>query len=212
MNIKSERKMEIYTLPNGPFMVNSYLIVNGKKGFILDPSSGIKPLLVKAESEKLEIEAILATHGHIDHIDGVNKVKEKFNVPFYANSLDMELIQSVQMQARMFGVPDPGQVIPDRNLPSTGEIQIAGLTLELYHTPGHSKGSVSIRIEDVLFSGDTLFNFSIGRTDLPGGNYEELISSIRNQILTLPDETRVLSGHGPETTVGKEKKMNPFLS
>ncbi len=204
--------MEIYTLPNGPFMVNSYLIVNGKKGIILDPSSGIRPLLVKAESEKLEIEAIVATHGHIDHIDGVNKVKEKFNVPFYANSLDMELIQSVQMQARMFGVPDPGQIIPDKNLPSTGEIQIAGLTLELYHTPGHSKGSVSIRIEDVLFSGDTLFNFSIGRTDLPGGNYEELISSIRNQILTLPDETRVLSGHGPETTVGKEKKMNPFLS
>lgn len=204
--------MEIYTLPNGPFMVNSYLIVNGKKGFILDPGSGIKPLLVKAESEKLEIEAILATHGHIDHIDGVNKTKEKFNVPFYANSLDMELIQSVQTQARMFGVPDPGQVIPDRNLPLSGEIQIAGLTLELYHTPGHSKGSVSIRIDDVLFSGDTLFNFSIGRTDLPGGDYEELISSIKNQIFTMPDETRVLSGHGPETTVGKEKKMNPFLS
>ena len=176
--------MEIYTLPNGPFMVNSYLIVNGKKGIMLDPGSGIRPLLVKAESEKLEIEAIIATHGHIDHIDGVNKVKEKFNVPFYANSLDMELIQSVQTQARMFGVPDPGQVIPDKNLPSMGEIQIAGLTLELYHTPGHSKGSVSIRIDDVLFSGDTLFNFSIGRTDLPGGSYEELITSIRNQIFT----------------------------
>ena len=204
--------MEIYTLPNGPFMVNSYLVVNGKNGFILDPGSGIKPLLVNAESDKINIEAIIATHGHIDHIDGVNKVKSKFNVHFYANSLDMELIQSVQMQARMFGVPDPGQVIPDRNLPSTGEIQIAGLTLELFHTPGHSKGSVSIRIGDVLFSGDTLFNFSIGRTDLPGGNYEELITSIKSNILTMPDNTRVLSGHGPETTVGKEKKMNPFLS
>jgi len=204
--------MEIYTLPNGPFMVNSYLIVNDKKGFFLDPGAGIKPLLVKAISDKIEIEAIIATHGHIDHIDGVNRVKEKFNVNFYANSLDMELIQTVQMQARMFGVPDPGQVIPDRNLPTSGEIQIAGLTLELYHTPGHSQGSISIRIGDVLFSGDTLFNFSIGRTDLPGGNYEELISSIQNKILTLPAETRVLSGHGPETTVGKEKKMNPFLS
>jgi glyoxylase-like metal-dependent hydrolase (beta-lactamase superfamily II) len=204
--------MEIYTLPNGPFMVNSYLIVNGKKGFFLDPGSSIRPLIVKAESEKIEIEAIVATHGHIDHIDGVNKVKEKFNVQFYANNLDMELIQSVQMQARMFGVPDPGQVIPDRNLPLTGEIQIAGLTLELFHTPGHSQGSVSIKIDDVLFSGDTLFNFSIGRTDLPGGSYEELITSIREKIFTLPDNTRVLSGHGPETTVGKEKKMNPFLS
>jgi len=124
----------------------------------------------------------------------------------------MELITSVQMQARMFGVPDPGQVIPDRNLPSNGEIQIAGLTLGLFHTPGHSQGSVSILIEDVLFSGDTLFNFSIGRTDLPGGSYEELISSIKNKILILPENTRVLSGHGPETTVGREKKMNPFLS
>ncbi|HNX23948.1 MAG TPA: MBL fold metallo-hydrolase [Spirochaetota bacterium] len=204
--------MEIYTLPNGPFMVNSYLIVNGKKGFFLDPGSGIKPLIVKAESDKIEIEAIIATHGHIDHIDGVNKVKQKFDVQFYANNLDMELIQSVQMQARMFGVPDPGEVIPDRNLPLNGEIQMAGLTLELFHTPGHSKGSVSIKIDDVLFSGDTLFNFSIGRTDLPGGNYEELITSIRNRIFVLPDNTRVLSGHGPETTVGREKQMNPFLS
>jgi len=204
--------MEIYTLPNGPFMVNSYLIVNGKKGFFLDPGFGIKPLLVKAESDKIEIEAIIATHGHIDHIDGVNKTKEKFNVQFYANNLDTELINSVQMQARMFGVPDPGRITPDRNLPLTGEIQVAGLTLELFHTPGHSKGSVSIKIEDVLFSGDTLFNFSIGRTDLPGGNFEELITSIKNKIFILPDDTRVLSGHGPETTVGREKKMNPFLS
>jgi glyoxylase-like metal-dependent hydrolase (beta-lactamase superfamily II) len=123
----------------------------------------------------------------------------------------MDLLKSVKMQARMFGVPDPGSVIPDRNLPLSGEIKIAGLTLELYHTPGHSKGSVSIKIDDVLFSGDTLFNFSIGRSDLPGGNYIELISSIKNKILIMPDNTRVLSGHGPETTVGREKKMNPFL-
>ncbi len=204
--------MDIYTLPNGPFMVNSYLVVNGRKGFILDPGSGIKPLIVKAVSDQLEIEAIIATHGHIDHIDGVNRVKEKFKVPFYANELDRELIETVQMQARMFGVPDPGKVSPDSNLPSAGTIQVADMTLELFHTPGHSKGSISIKIDDILFSGDTLFNFSIGRTDLPGGNYEELITSIQDKILTLPDNTRVLSGHGPETTVGTEKKMNPFLT
>ena len=203
--------MKIFTLQNGPFMVNSYLVVNGKKAFILDPGSGIKPILVKAESEKLEIEAIIATHGHIDHVDGVGRVKSKYKAPFYANELDMDLLKSVKMQARMFGVPDPGSVIPDRNLPLSGEIKVAGLTLELYHTPGHSKGSVSIKIDDVLFSGDTLFNFSIGRSDLPGGNHIELISSIKNKILIMPDNTRVLSGHGPETTVGREKKMNPFL-
>ncbi|HOP64427.1 MAG TPA: MBL fold metallo-hydrolase [Spirochaetota bacterium] len=204
--------MEIFTLANGPFMVNSYLVVNGKKAFIIDPGSGINPILVKIESEKLELEAIVATHGHIDHIDGVNTVKKKFKVPFYVNDMDTELIQTVQMQARMFGVPDPGEIIADRNLPSSGDIEIAGMKLGLVHTPGHSKGSVSIIIDDVIFSGDTLFNFSIGRTDLPGGNYEELINSIRSKILILPDSTRVLSGHGPETTVGREKKMNPFLS
>jgi glyoxylase-like metal-dependent hydrolase (beta-lactamase superfamily II) len=204
--------MEIYTLPNGPFMVNSYLIVNDRKGIIIDPSSGIGPLLKKIEAEKIELEAILATHGHIDHIDGVNIVKKKFNANFYANNLDSDLISAVQTQARMFGVPDPGKIIPDKNLPLNGEINLAELTLQLLHTPGHSKGSISIKIDNILFSGDTLFNFSIGRTDLPGGNYEELISSIKNKILIFPDDTQVLSGHGPETTVGKEKKINPFLT
>jgi len=203
--------MDIYTLANGPFMVNSYLIVNDKKGIIIDPGSGIEPFLKKIESDKIELEAILATHGHIDHIDGVNIVKKKFNAPFYVNSLDSKLIDSVQTQARMFGVPNPGKIVPDRNLPTSGDMNLAGLTLQFLHTPGHSKGSVTIKIDNVLFSGDTLFNFSIGRTDLPGGNYEELISSIKNKILIFPDDTQVLSGHGPETTVGKEKKINPFL-
>lgn len=203
--------MEIFTLANGPFMVNTYLVVNGSRAFIIDPGSNIKPLLVKIESEKLDLEAVIATHGHIDHIDGVNTVKKKFNVPFYVNDMDTELIQTVRMQARMFGVTDPGDISSDRNLPSSGEIEVAGLKLGLMYTPGHSKGSVSIMIEDVIFSGDTLFNFSIGRTDLPGGDYEELITSIKSKILVMPDATRVLSGHGPETTVGREKKMNPFL-
>ena len=204
--------MEIFTLPNGPFMVNSYLVVNGKKAFIIDPGSGIRSMLAKIQSDKLELEAIIATHGHIDHIDGVNTVKKQYKVPFYVNSQDSQLIQTVQMQARMFGVPDPGKISPDRELPSSGELEVAGLKLDLFHTPGHSQGSVSILIDNILFAGDTLFNFSIGRTDLPGGNYAQLITSIQSKILILPDETRVLSGHGPETTVGMERKMNPFLS
>lgn len=204
--------MEIFTLANGPFMVNSFLVVNGQKAFIIDPGAGIRPILAKIQSEKLELEAIIATHGHIDHIDGVNTVKKQYNVPFYVNSLDSELVQTVQMQARMFGVPDPGRITPDMELPARSELEAAGLKLDLFHTPGHSQGSVSILIDDVLFAGDTLFNFSIGRTDLPGGNYAQLINSIRTKILILPDETRVLSGHGPETTVGMERKMNPFLS
>ena len=204
--------MNIYTLANGPFMVNSYLVVNDKKGIIIDPGSGIEPFLKKIESAHVELEAILATHGHIDHIDGVNIVKKKFNVNFYVNNLDSKLIDSVQTQAKMFGVPDPGQIIPDRNLPLSGEIELAGLTLQLLHTPGHSPGSVSIKMDNVLFSGDTLFNFSIGRTDLPGGNYEELMASIKNKILIFPNDMQIFSGHGDATTVGREKKVNPFLA
>jgi len=204
--------MEIYTLANGPFMVNSYLVVNEKRAFIIDPGSGIKAILAKIESDNLELEAIVATHGHIDHIDGVNAVTKKFKVPFYVNSLDMELIETVQMQARMFGVPDPGKITPDRELPAGGDIEVAGLNLELFHTPGHSPGSISIKIDNVLFSGDALFNFSIGRTDLPGGSYPVLIESIKSKLLIMPDDTRVLSGHGPETTIGRERQMNPFLS
>jgi len=206
--------MEIDVCANGPFVVNSYLVSNGKRCFLIDPGLQISPLLDKIEKNNLKLEAILATHGHIDHIDGVASVKKKFSAPFYVNMGDKDLIDTVSVQARMFGVPDPGNVSVDKELPSSGEIEIAGLKINLLYTPGHSKGSVSLYLEseNVVFSGDALFNFSIGRTDLPGGNYEKLISSIRKKLFVLPDKTRVLSGHGPETTIGHEKKLNPFFN
>jgi glyoxylase-like metal-dependent hydrolase (beta-lactamase superfamily II) len=111
----------------------------------------------------------------------------------------------------MFGVEDPGKITIDKQLPCQGELKISGMEITLLHTPGHSKGSVSLLMESTLFSGDSLFSMSIGRTDLPGGNYSELIHSINEKISTLPENTRVLPGHGPETTVGNEKKMNPFF-
>lgn len=203
--------MKVYTLANGPFMVNSYLVVNEKSGIIIDPGSGIAPLLNKAESEDIKIEAIIATHGHIDHIDGVNITKDKTGAPFYISSRDLPLVENVQMQANMFGLRPIGAITVEKELPISGNIKIAGLDLALFYTPGHSKGSVSILIGDCLFSGDVLFNYSIGRTDLPGGDYAELISSIRKNLFIMPDETRVLSGHGPETTIGAEKRSNPFL-
>ncbi|PKL39144.1 MAG: MBL fold metallo-hydrolase [Spirochaetae bacterium HGW-Spirochaetae-1] len=206
--------MEILIYENGPFMVNSYLVINKETSacFILDPGFEVNPLLEKIRSDKLNLEAIIATHGHIDHVEGVNAIKKKYPVPFMVNELDKPLLETIPVQARMFGVPDPGVPVPDANLPTEGNITVAGLTLELLYTPGHSRGSVSIQIDSVVFSGDALFNFSIGRTDLPGGDYVELISSIKEKLFTLPDDIRVLPGHGPETTIGREKTMNPFFN
>lgn len=203
--------MQVFTLANGPFMVNSYLVINEKSGIIIDPGSGINPLLDKAESGNITIEAIIATHGHIDHIDGVNMAKAKTGAPFYISALDLPLVKNAQMQSTMFGLPPIKAITVEKELPTSGDIKIAGLNLALFYTPGHSKGSVSILIEDYLFSGDVLFNYSIGRTDLPGGNYAELINSIKKNILIMPDDTKVLSGHGPETTIGIERVHNPFL-
>ncbi len=203
--------MEIITHPNGPFMVNSYLIINGDEALILDPGSDVKPMIDHIKSNNINPQAILATHGHIDHVQGVNMFKEEFKIPFYMNSLDMPLLEGLSMQARMFGVKDPGEITVDRNLPLNGDKEFIGLKLEFFHTPGHSKGSVSIKIDDVIFAGDVLFQYSIGRTDLPGGSMKELLGSIRRQLFTLPDSTKVFPGHGPATTIGAEKRGNPFL-
>ncbi len=199
---------------NGPFLVNSYLVINetSNEAFILDPGHDTAPLLEAIEKENLNLTAIVATHGHLDHVEGVTKVQETYNVPFIVNDGDRQLIETIPVQAGMFGVPAPGVPVISEVLPLSGTKEVAGLTMELLHTPGHSPGSVSIKIENIVFSGDALFNFSIGRTDLPGGNYEELISSIKDKLFSLPDDTTVLPGHGPGTTIGNEKKMNPFLS
>jgi hydroxyacylglutathione hydrolase len=206
--------IEITTLENGPFMVNSFLVTNKdtNNGIIIDPGANIQPLIIKITEENIKLEAIVGTHGHIDHIDGVNTVKNKFDVPFYLNEYDKDLADNIQVQAQMFGVSDPGKVIVDKNLPETGEIEFIGLKFQLLYTPGHSKGSVSLKLEDIVFCGDVLFNMSIGRTDLPGGDYDTLISSIKKNLFPLSDATRILSGHGPETSIGIEKKVNPFLT
>jgi hydroxyacylglutathione hydrolase len=204
--------MNVYTFENGPFMVNTYLITNNKSGIVIDPgSSDMDYVTKKAGDENIEIEAIVLTHGHIDHVSGVPWMKNALNVPVYANSLDKEVIDTVSIQARMFGVADPGSIPIDNELPASGTIEMAGIPFTLLHTPGHSKGSVSLYTEGLVIVGDALFNMSIGRTDLPGGSYEELITSIREKLFTLPEETRVLCGHGPETSIGFEKKMNPFF-
>jgi len=203
--------MEIITHPNGPFMVNSYIVINNKSAIIIDPGTDVNFFIKTIKSRELKPEAILATHGHIDHVQGVNALKREFKIPFYMNSKDIPLLEGLSAQANMFGIKDPGKISVDGELPSGGDKEFIGLNFEFFHTPGHSKGSVSIKLGELVFAGDVLFKYSIGRTDLPGGNMKELLSSIRKKLFILPDKTRVLSGHGPETTIGDEKKKNPFL-
>lgn len=206
--------MKIATFENGPFMVNTYLVTDEGTGrsFVIDPGSDVSPLVNHIVCHGLAVEAIVNTHGHIDHIAGVNPLKRRFSVPLYMNAGDEDMLKAVSVQARMFGVADPGPVTIDETLPESGTISVAGIELILLHTPGHSRGSLSFLTGDVVFTGDALFNFSIGRTDLPGGNYTELITSIREKLFSLPDSTRVLCGHGPGTDIGTEKRLNPFLN
>jgi hydroxyacylglutathione hydrolase len=205
--------MQIVTYSNGPFQVNSYLVYDSsaRSGIIIDPGSEIEDLCALIERDRIQLNAILCTHGHIDHVAGVNEVKAKFGIPLWMNRGDDELLATLPQQARMFGVKSPGSVLIDYELSSVGTVEIGGMQIILLHTPGHSRGSLSFVIGDAVFSGDTLFNFSIGRTDLPGGNYEDLITAIEDKLFGLPDKTRVYSGHGPETTIGKEKEFNPFF-
>ena len=207
--------MQIILCENGPFMVNTYLVYkeNTMKGFIIDPGSDIGPLLDHCDGNRITVESIIATHTHIDHIAGVGEVQRRYGIPFYCSEREKDFIKNVSVQARMFGVKDPGIPEIDRFLPDSGSMTLSGFELQLFHTPGHSPGSLSFynRENSIVFSGDALFNMSIGRTDLPGGSYEELIRSIEERLFTLPDETTVYPGHGPATTIGSEKQMNPFF-
>jgi len=205
--------MKITVYENGPFMVNTYLVENEElnTSIVIDPGYDIAGLIDEIKTKRSRLAAVVCTHGHIDHISGVAAFTGEFNVPFYINELERGLLERAPTHARMFGVPDPGVPLEFENLQASGELALGGMTFTLLHTPGHSPGSISLYGDNAVFSGDALFNMSIGRTDLPGGDYSLLIGSIKEKIFSLPGDTVVLPGHGPSTTVEAEKSMNPFF-
>jgi glyoxylase-like metal-dependent hydrolase (beta-lactamase superfamily II) len=170
--------------------------------------------LVKFMTDKgLTPQAIINTHAHIDHIFGVQAMKDKYNVPFYIHQKDLPVLQNAMMSANMFGLDFKAAPQADGYIDENKPLQLGTDNVEVRFAPGHSPGSVVFYYAggNWLIGGDVLFNGSIGRTDLPGGNHDTLINSIKTQLYTLPDNTTVYSGHGAATTIGNEKKSNPFV-
>ena len=209
--------MKIVPIPNGVFAENSYLVVDepavGGQCAVIDPGQEPGLILHKIEQAGARLTAIWLTHAHVDHVMGVAEIARKTAAPVWLHPADRPLYNATAAQAAAFGLAFEERLpAPDHELADGQKLEVGGLSFDVRHAPGHSPGSVCLAGHGVVFSGDVLFAGSIGRTDLPGGDFETLITSIERELLSLPDDTIVYSGHGPETTIGRERRTNPFLT
>ncbi len=206
-----------HTFAGGPFAQNGYLAVgaDGVSAAIIDPGATAGAMTAAIRERNLELVAILLTHAHLDHVEGVVTVLDGApGTPIHLHPDDRRLYDMVPMQAAAFGMPAPPRMPPPTHELAHGQtFELGGSALSVRHAPGHAPGHVIFfdAAAELAFVGDVIFAGSIGRTDLPGGDLRTLMESIRAQVLTLPDETRLLTGHGPETTVQHERVGNPFL-
>lgn len=198
----------------GPFEENPYLLVgpSGRKAMLVDPGIDSEPILDEAEARGLEIVTIVNTHGHLDHVAANAFFKERTGAPIAIHAADAPLLARVAQQGAMFGLRVPPSPPPDLELREGVPFEFDGVAFEVLHTPGHTPGGVCLRHGASMLVGDTLFQGSIGRTDLPGGDMTALVRSIREKLFTLPGETVCWPGHGPETTIDAERRSNPFVS
>lgn len=205
--------MIVRRIENGPFFVNTYLIgcEVTKKGILVDPGHEIDTITAAIEKSGLDIEAIVNTHGHIDHVASVHHFQTTRTIPFKLHAADAEFLDRLAEQCVMFGLPTIPKPTVDEWLEAGTTLTVGELSFELRHAPGHSPGSLVFRGAGESIVGDVVFEGSIGRTDLPLGDGATLLESIRREILSLPDDTRLHPGHGPATTVGRERAHNPFL-
>lgn len=197
-----------------PFLKNGYLLAcqQTRQGIYIDPGEEASLLLPKVQEYNIELMAIVNTHAHIDHISGIGLVKKQWDVPIYLHPDDEPLYENLSTQAQRFGLDYPPAPPLDHQLQEGQDLRVGNLTLKVYHTPGHSPGSVCLEVENHVFCGDVIFAGSIGRTDLWGGSYEILMESIHKKVIPLGEEKILHPGHGPDTTIGQELKTNPFLA
>ncbi len=197
----------------GALQVNCYILGsrNGGGGVVIDPGGDTEAIADVLDEEGITVRYILLTHGHVDHVGGVWDLERRRGGEVLMHKGDLPLLEGIEAQAMAFGLPPSGQPHIDRYIEEGDTIEIDDIRIDVLHTPGHSPGGVCYRVIDNVFVGDTLFSGSVGRTDLPGGSFNELVGSVRGKLFPLGNETRVYPGHGPFTTIGEERLYNPFL-
>jgi glyoxylase-like metal-dependent hydrolase (beta-lactamase superfamily II) len=199
----------------GPLQCNCSIIGDEttREAMVIDPGDDIDDIVAILEEHKLQVKQIVITHAHIDHVGGAMKLRARTGAPILLNQNDYALLKMLDVQASWLGMSDPGKVEIEAELAHDQTLTAGNLTANVLHTPGHTEGSVCLYFpaEKILIAGDTLFARSIGRTDLPGGSFEKIMHSLHERVLSLPDDTAVIPGHGPVTTIGEEREENPFL-
>jgi hydroxyacylglutathione hydrolase len=202
-------------LPVGPLQCNCSVVGDEatREGLVIDPGDNVDEVLAIVRRHGLTVKQIIITHAHIDHVGGAMKLKQATGAPILLNQNDLDLLKMLDVQAAWIGMAPPGAVTVDVPLAPGDTVRAGSLAATVMHTPGHTEGSVCLYLptEKLLLAGDTLFAGSIGRTDLPGGDFQKIMRSLHTQVLALPDETVVIPGHGPATTIGEERQTNPFL-
>ena len=206
--------MKIVQIPNGQFVENCYLVTDeaSRECVVIDPGEEAGLILRRITEAGVRTVAIWVTHAHLDHVMGVPRLSRETGAPIYLHPADRELYDHVIQQGLAFGIRVESLPPPDREFVPGETVRVGTVGFTVRHAPGHSPGSVCLVGDGVVFTGDVLFAGSIGRTDLPGADFDTLIRSIERELLVLPDPTMVYSGHGPETTVGRERGTNPFLA
>jgi hydroxyacylglutathione hydrolase len=203
-------------LPVGMLQCNCSIFGDeqSREAVVIDPGDEISRILTILAKHKLRVKAIIITHAHIDHIGGAQKLKAVTGAPVYMNASDQELYDHLDVQAGWLGMPAPEQTEIDVNVREGDTVVLGPAEFHVLQTPGHTQGSISLWIpaENKLIAGDTLFFDSIGRTDLPGGDHRQILRSIHDKLLPLPPDAAVIPGHGPNTTIGREREQNPFLA